>query len=216
MCPMVLAAKEGHYETVKYLIEAGVSTVKKDKFKRTAAVIALRNGYSRVAALLLKHGCPWNQPDSSDNYPLHYACGYGAHQAIDILMKAGANINQYNSWKLTPIGIAMLKNHTRAIKSMLGYPGIDTNCKDDKGRSLVSNVLRILSEDNYNLATRLITQHGSDLLLADLEGMIPLHHLVNSIGLDNKFYQNLMNKRRIEVVYPGKGKTVETMTMPSP
>lgn len=188
--PLILAAKEGHFESVKYLVEAGISTVKKDKFKRTAAINALKNGYSKVASLLLKHGCPWNQPDSSDNYPLHYACGYGSMQAIDVLIKAGADINQYNSWKLTPIGIAMLKNHTLIIKKLLSYSGIDTNCKDDGGRTLISNTVRRISNENYEVAQLLITTHNCDLSIPDLSGNLPIHYLIQNF---DKFFSKKYN-----------------------
>lgn len=45
------------------------------------------------------------------NTPLHYAAAYGWMDCIDLLIKTGADINAGNSWKVTPINIAMLTNH---------------------------------------------------------------------------------------------------------
>jgi ankyrin repeat protein len=35
----------------------------------------------------------YDDPDSSSNSPLHYACAYGYYEMIDLLILAGANIN---------------------------------------------------------------------------------------------------------------------------
>jgi len=56
-----------------------------------------------------------------------------------MLLKAGAEINSENSWKLTPINIALLKNHTGVLKKFLEYPDINVNGKDDTGWTLLSN-----------------------------------------------------------------------------
>jgi ankyrin repeat protein len=119
-------------------------------------LVALKNNHSKIASLLLTKGCPWDVPDSSDNYPLHYACAFGCIQVIDLLVKAGANYNEYNSWKITPIAAAMLKNHNNLIFKMLEYPNINVNCKDDQGRTLVSNSVRELDLENYKLVEKLV------------------------------------------------------------
>ena len=45
------------------------------------------------------------------NTPLHYAAAYGWLGCMEELLKAGADVNAANSWKITPINIAMLLNH---------------------------------------------------------------------------------------------------------
>jgi len=39
--------------------------------------MACRNGHAHIAALLIKHNCNVDMPDTSANYPLHYAAAYG-------------------------------------------------------------------------------------------------------------------------------------------
>jgi ankyrin repeat protein len=53
------------------------------------------------------------------NTPLHYAAAYGWLDCIDLLLKAGADVNSANSWKITPINIAMLLNHQGCVKRIL-------------------------------------------------------------------------------------------------
>lgn len=72
-------------------------------------------------------------PDSSNNTPLHYAAGYGWRQGIEMLVKAGADINAENSWRYTPINIGLLKNHVGVVKKLLEYENVNVNGKDESG-----------------------------------------------------------------------------------
>lgn len=59
-------------------------------------------------------------------------------ECIELLvLKAGANVNAANSWKLTPINVAMLLNHEGCVKLFLDFEGIDVNCKDEQGRTML-------------------------------------------------------------------------------
>ena len=48
-----------------------------DKFRRSPLILAVKNGNLKIVSLLLKNGADFNQPDSSKNFPLHYAAAYG-------------------------------------------------------------------------------------------------------------------------------------------
>jgi ankyrin repeat protein len=50
---------------------------------------------------------------------------------MELLIKAGANVNAENSWRMTPINIAMIKNHYGCVKRLVQEPNIDVNAKDD-------------------------------------------------------------------------------------
>ena len=69
--------------------------------------------------------------DSSMNTPLHYAAASGFIECIDLLLKHGADLNAMNSWKVTPITIAMLNNHFGTVKWLLQELNVDVNGKDD-------------------------------------------------------------------------------------
>ena len=84
----------------------------------------------------------------SDNYPIHYAAGYGFPECIDILVKAKANVNAANSWNLTALAVAMLKNNFNCVKRLLEIPDIDVNCKDDQGRTLANQTVMEVSKTN--------------------------------------------------------------------
>lgn len=93
--------------------------------------MAVRNGHTRLASLLLQHGSDWKHLDSSNNTALHYAAGNGFIECIDLLIKHQADVNAMNSWKVTPITIAMLNNHLGTVKRLLQEESVDVNGKDD-------------------------------------------------------------------------------------
>lgn len=121
MTALMYAASQGNYELVEFLLERKPKgrVLATDKFKRTALIMAVRNGHTRLASLLLQQGSEWNHPDSSNNTPLHYAAGSGFIECIDLLIKHGADVKAENIWKVNPITIAMLNNHLGAVKRLI-------------------------------------------------------------------------------------------------
>jgi len=103
------------------------------------------------------------------NTPLHYAAAYGWLDCMELLLKTGADVNAQNSWKISPINIAMLKNHHGCVKRFLEEPNVDVNGKDDKGRTLIMLALCILDDDSYDFISFLLRK-GADPNIADLEG----------------------------------------------
>lgn len=97
-----------------------------------------------------------------------------------MLLKAGANINQLNSWKLSPVTVAFLKNHTNIVKKILDFPNINVNCKDDNGRTLIANTAFKFDLKNYALVDTLINKHNSNLKIMDIQKKYPAHHLLNN------------------------------------
>jgi ankyrin repeat protein len=88
---------------------------------------------------------------------------------IDLLIKAGADVNAQNSWKISPINIAMLKSHHGCVKRLLEEPNVNVNGKDDKGRTLLMLSLIFLDEESEEFVSFLLKK-GADPNIADLEG----------------------------------------------
>jgi len=187
MTPLMWAAARGHYDLVKDLVEEHKANVcSKDKFKRTPLIVAIMNGHMQIASYLLQHGAEWQFPDSSNNTPLHYAAGYGWRQGIEMLIKAGADINAENSWRYTPINIGLLKNHIGVVKKLLEYEIVNVNGKDESGRTLISLSIVNQSDENEEFLEFLIKEKGADPNIPDVNGLTPLHHLVK-INIDTMF-----------------------------
>ena len=60
MTPLGWAAAYGKYDIVEYLLSVKARVLGKDKFKRTPLIMAVRNGHSRIASLLLQYGSEWD------------------------------------------------------------------------------------------------------------------------------------------------------------
>jgi len=82
-----IAAYEGYLDIVEYILDNKIVTIdNKDKMKRTPLIHAVMNGHSHVVNYLLSKGCSYDLPDSSSNYPIHYAAAYGYKDIMDMLI----------------------------------------------------------------------------------------------------------------------------------
>jgi ankyrin repeat protein len=171
------AAAAGRYELAEFLLERKARVLSKDKFKRTALIMAVRNGHTRLASLLLQQGSDMKHQDSSNNTPLHYAAGSGFIECINLLLKHGGDLNAMNSWKVTPITIAMLNNHFGTVKRLLQEETVDVNGKDDKGRTLLSMAVMNLEEPNCVDFVKFLLDKGADPNMGDVNKVTPLHIL---------------------------------------
>ena len=107
----MLAAANGDLPMTKLLIANKAKIEKPDRYKRTALTHAVINGAANVASYLLSLGADPNKVDTSGNSNLHYACAYGWWFCMKILIDAGAILDAQNSWRTTPLGVAVLKGN---------------------------------------------------------------------------------------------------------
>lgn len=96
---------------------------------------------------------------------------------MDLLISHGADINAQNSWKITPITIAMLKNHTGIVKRMLDMDGVDVNGKDDRGMTLLRMALQDLRDSSIIDFLGYLIKKGADVNVKDVSGASCLHFL---------------------------------------
>ncbi|KAI9485557.1 MAG: ankyrin repeat protein, partial [Benjaminiella poitrasii] len=88
--PLHFAAKNGHFECVKALVEDGGSNLEKgDKFSRTPLHLACIYGQFDVVYYLLYLGVDANSTDSSGNSPAHYASAFGYQKILHLLIEYG-------------------------------------------------------------------------------------------------------------------------------
>ena len=113
--------------------------------------------------------------DSSNNTPLHYAAASGFIECIELLIKHGADVHALNSWKITPIAIAMLNNHNGTVKRLLLEPNVDVNGKDEQGRTMLMMNMMDVSDPSCIDFTKFLLEKGADPIMSDLHGNTPLN-----------------------------------------
>ena len=185
MTPLMLASARGHFEMVEYLVENGAKILRTDAFKRSALIHAVMNCQLKIASYLLMKGADFNSCDSSKNFPLHYACAYGSEELVDLLIQAGADINAVNNWNMTPILIALLKNHYGCLSKLTTYAGIDVDCQDNNGSTLLASCFVKFEKASYDFAKFLIEQKEASPNICDFEGNNCLH-LLASIDIESQ------------------------------
>ena len=207
MTPLIMAAKYGHEECLDYLIANGAGLQKKDKFKRTALILAIKGGHSKIASILLRKGANCELADNSNNFPLHYACAYGWMECVQLLLSAEASVNSTNSWKISCIEIAMLKNHFGIVKYLLNNTEVDINIRFDRGNTLLIHSIIALNEKTFSEVEYLVKEKKADVNLQNIDGKSVIHMLaeytfekyIERNGLlhllnPNYFYSNINNK----------------------
>lgn len=110
-----------------------------------------------------------------------------------------------NSWKVTPITIAMLNNHLGTVKRLLQEENVDVNGKDDKGRTLLSMAMLNIEDATSIDFAKFLLDKGADLNMGDVSQVTPLHVLarytfnLDATILDKRAQQTQLkeNKKRL-------------------
>ena len=174
MTGLMLACLYGYYDLVEFLVDNKAKVTKKDKFKRTALIHAIRGGHLKIVSYLLTKGSEYEQTDNSSNSPLHYACAYGFKEIAEELLKAGAGPNPLNDWNYTPLEIGFVKNHFGIIKFLLNY--VDINTKFNLDMCLIHYSFKKITEKNIEEMKYLIIEKKCDINVQDYYGDSVLHY----------------------------------------
>lgn len=88
---------------------------------RTALGFAVRFGCISTVKLLLKHGSDVNQRQRCNGMtPLHECCKRcGNIEMMTVLLEAGADVDLYNWYDLTPLQLAMCRGDVEAVRLLV-------------------------------------------------------------------------------------------------
>ena len=93
-----LAASGGHLDVVEELIRAGSTLDDVDKVGRSPLMWAVACGYVEIVKLLLQAGA--SVATQGKRHALHEACKRGFHELAQLLIDAGAPVNNPQHCKL--------------------------------------------------------------------------------------------------------------------
>jgi NF-kappa-B inhibitor-like protein 2 len=119
------------------------SLVKRNLRGETQLHVACIRGNTNQVRKLIEEGHPINERDNLNWLPIHEACNYGHIEITDMLIKAGAKINDMIG-PITPLHDAAQNGHLQVVKMLLkggalsyvftneGYTPLDFLCKYKK------------------------------------------------------------------------------------
>ena len=189
--PLFRAAKKGHAEVVKLLLDAGAEVD-----KPTAGIAPLwwaaESGHTDAAKVLLDHGANINAPGKEGATALYTAVNFGRKGVIELLLEKGADVNareeKYNWCPLHtavqtsygPVGVDQEKNRREIVELLLKF-GADLAAKESSNGWTPLHIACFLGRRNL---AEILLDGGAEINIIDDKGMTPLLWAVSEDKLD--------------------------------
>lgn len=163
------AAKRGWCRGAKLLLESGADPNLMDDFGQSPLFLANRRGHPKVMAQLLEAGATLCRKDGEPQFLLHEATSV---EAVDLLVHAGANINEPDIRGFAPLHQQAKAGRAEVVERLL-FHRADPNVLDRHSRTPgfwigSGQALESLS---------LLSKAGLDLSLKDAEGNVAAHFI---------------------------------------
>ncbi len=99
-------------------------------------VTAAKNRDTQAVRALLNEHVDSNAPQADGATALHWAAYWGDQETLDLLIRAGANVNAVNDLAVTPLYLACANRHATVVIKLL-EAGADANAIDSSGESVL-------------------------------------------------------------------------------
>jgi ankyrin repeat protein len=116
---LLVAAEEGHSQSVIEWLEHGADVNAKDDYGWTPLHWASTKGHVHVAKELLEHGADIEATNNDGSTPLHWACLMDHVAVGNELLSRGANIEAKSDDGGTPLHFACARGHLPVVKALL-------------------------------------------------------------------------------------------------
>ena len=177
---LICAAKKGHIEILRYLVEQGADKDKANYFGTTALMAASSRGHFGVVKLLLEDGADINKVDFSGWTALMWAsASFERHQGVvQYLVEQGADkemADSRNSCGCTALIFAAMRGHFGVVKLLL-EDGADVNKVD-----MMSGwtALHWAALCGHAEILSLLMAYGASLTARDNYGRLPIDMAAN-------------------------------------
>jgi ankyrin repeat protein len=150
-------------DIVKILLEEGADVNAKDKYGRTALMIASEYGKRGLERKYQTEG-----PNLVGGLNTHYETA----KVVKVLIENGADVNAQDDDGDTPLSNALYQRHMEIIKELIKN-GADVNIKVDNGRTPLHIASDWLGLQNPEIIEILISK-GADINARDNDGKTPL------------------------------------------
>jgi len=182
LTPLMSAASKMSVVLIRMLLEAGAraSINAKDNEGRTALMFAAERGHVETIKMLLEAGAAINAKDNMGQTALMYAHGHrysgiSTLAAGKCLIAAGANVNDVNTQRQTPLMLAVQRHYVEEVKMLL-EAGARASVieRDSRGKTALMYLRSELYDDASPGIIKILVAAGADLNVADDNGETPL------------------------------------------
>ena len=118
------AAREGHSDVVKALLEAGANDAAQDQIGNTPLHLAAREGHTDIVRTLLEAGTRVDVRDKNGSTPLHLAADKGRADIVTVLLGAGASVDAQDNDGDIPLDRATRNGRTDVTKALRDAGGM--------------------------------------------------------------------------------------------
>lgn len=177
-----------YYEdVVQLLIDLGLNVNQCNTDKKTPLHEAARNSKNvnfqkKVLEMLIKAGANINARDKDDKTPLYYWVKQSNFEAINLLLKADADLNVLDINGENLIVPAIVSKHVGLVQQLIDE-GLNVNNRSTSGITPMHRVAMYMSYDkNYLQIAEVLLKNGADINARDKTGLTPLWYLIQKDG----------------------------------
>ena len=184
--PLIIAAHNGHLNSVKILLKYGAEIETRGTLKIEDEVIegctplwaAAASGHLNVVKLLIKRNADVDGRTSMDSTPLRVAAHDGHLDVVRCLVERGAEVNARTQFKRTPIMAACKYGHLSIITYLINKGAfVDLQAKDGK------TALHYAAEGGYLEVVSGLLAYGASQL-PNNQGLTPLLHACDYCSIE--------------------------------
>lgn len=171
--PIHYAAKNGHLECLKVLLEYGADIHSVDIEDETAITLASLFGHTECVRYLLEQGANANNC-AVDGTPLIYAAARGNVECVKLLLERGANVNEIVCYGKTALRAAVRRDSLQCVKLLVEHGAVVTEADYDGFDEMMWAVLECCEE-----CIQLVLAAGGNPDYVEKYREIALHDAVN-------------------------------------
>lgn len=176
---MIAAAGQGDAAAVRKLLAGGASVAARDGRGRTALLAATHAAPgvgTEAARLLIAAGADVNARDNIEDSPFLYAGAEGRNDILKMTLVHGADLTSTNRYGGTALVPAAHHGHVETVRILLAT-AIDKDHVNKLGwTALLEAVILGDGGPAHTEIVRQLVAAGSDVTIADRDGITPLAH----------------------------------------
>ena len=175
------AARNGHIDIVKYIVNNGVPANINDNFGKNPLHYACKNGNISIVEFLIGHGSNINAPDLKGMTPVFYAIKCGHLDLVKFLIGHGADKNFKDSLGRSPLSYAARCGNLEIVQYL-----VSQNVEKDINDNLPTTPAHeACASSNIQVIKYLIEKQGYDTKLKTQTQQTLLHYAFKVLDNSN-------------------------------